>query len=104
MSPPAGEKPRRPAINPPTSAPTIPRIMSTKNPKPPPFMIFPVSHPAINPTRIHHRKCILPPFSFAQTAECCALEGGGSPARLGKSNSTVDGLGHLPGLRCILYP
>src|SRR5215469_16843893 len=39
-------------------APAMPIKRSTNTPYPEPRMIFPVAQPAINPTIIHHRKCI----------------------------------------------
>ena len=44
---------------PPTSAPTIPMMISPTTPKPPPFMISPASHPAINPIKINQMISII---------------------------------------------
>jgi len=51
-----GNPPRRPKTQPPMTAPTMPRTISISTPKPPPFITFPASHPAMNPTMHHQSK------------------------------------------------
>jgi hypothetical protein len=45
----------------PISAPTMPTTMSPMTPKPPPFMIYPASHPATSPIKINQINSMISP-------------------------------------------
>ena len=53
---PTGIRPKSPNNQPPSKPPIMPTTKLTTNPKPPPLIIFPATHPARIPINMYHKK------------------------------------------------